>query len=301
MDKEIEKEVLLDKIIFNGKKYYDYIFFIAVYLNDKLYDKYKVVEPKIYIIGMENIYNEHRYDLILDDDMSKEMKTYFYEQLSDITKQFDISYKKDTTKMEKSKVRQYFKSNIEKDNVFKKVFGESSFHSIYESIKCIEKVKEEIEKVSSKMILHKLHHNIQKLLDEFEYIIYCAYHYPTLKNNISFKDYDKILDDISQILYSIYIANTNIVSNESILLGYRNKLDKIRPSLNVKLDQYDPNIETNIENKRTKIIIFEYYLIARLNKDYFLSKEYIDTIHIFITLNLYRTISSILFSEVNVQ
>lgn len=91
------------------------------------------------------------------------------------------------------------------------------------------------------------------------------------------------------------------MSNESILLGYRNKLDKIRPSLDVKLDQYNPNIETNIENKRIKIIIFAYYLITRLNKDYFLSKEYIDMMHIFITLNLYRTISSILFSEVNVQ
>lgn len=245
--------------------------FLAVYLNDKL-EQYE--NPSVFI---------YRGCLIVNKNISKDekIKEKLINYLHNLSKKFLFSYK--LKQLEKNRLPK----EITEDN--KDLCLKSTIYQT--SCFCLMRIKEEIEYlefISSKNTVFKLKYLMNKLINEYEYIInYLDENIITGIENFNNKDVylkecSKILDDIAFVLYTIYLNNSPVVSNNNKLKEYKNVLhNMIREFTHIK-DCDKKNIydikDTDIEFFK---IIYEinitFKYIIRLDHDKQINKDYLES------------------------
>ena len=244
-----------DGVLINAGELTD---FLAVYLNEK-FEEY--LYPAVFI------FNTHF--LVLNKNMNGEVKDKLFLNLDKLVKSFSFSYR--VTQLEDIKIPDHILEGYKDITLNANIYGTDSI--------CSSKLQnniEYLEKISSHNTVFKLNYLIDKLINEYKYLM------NYLDNNIIIaKEFNSILDDIAFVLYTIYLNNSPVIKDPNKLKYYKQKLDNdviIRSELaknEIIMSLCDDNLVTIFKIMCELNISFKY--IIRLNHNKKINKDYLKS------------------------
>lgn len=254
-----------DGVLINAGELTD---FLAVYLNEKLEE---------YLYPAVFIFNTHF--LVINKNMNGEVKDKLFLNLDKLVKSFSFGYR--VTQLEDIKIPDHILEGYKDITLNANIYGTDSI--------CSSKLQNDIEyleKISSHNTVFKLNYLIDKLINEYKYLM------NYLDNNIVIakeklddksivKEFNSILDDIAFVLYTIYLNNSPVIKDPNKLKYYKQKLDNdviIRSELaknEIIMSLCDDNLVTIFKIMCELNISFKY--IIRLNHNKKINKDYLKS------------------------